>query len=542
MKKILFTLLCVLPFLTFAQQDTLVKWTFPSGTSDSIADGGITVNQVMSLCAMGGTSSLTYPSGNTSLSASASKWNAGNGTKYWQIKVITLGYNTLLLSSKQKSSGTGPKDFKVQYMIGYAGTWTDVPNSTVLDSNNWNYGVLTNVPLPTACDNKDTVYVRWVMTSDISANFSTILSAGTSRIDDIVITGVSVVDLTPPTVLNAFATNLTNVKVVFSEAVDNTAEVITNYTGLGIIFSAIRNVTLDTVSLTLSTPLQAGVTYTLTISNIKDIIGNVMTTPQSFEIFYNSTIAEIAITEIMYNDPSAYSDSLEFIELYNNGSAQANISNYSFSSGIVYTFPANTTIAPNDYLVIAKDTNAVNIFFTISGTLQWTSGSLSNTGAKIEIINMAGDVIDSLTYKTTLPWPSTPNGDGPSLTLCNTSSDNSIGSNWQASEEFVDSLNHKAVMATPGAGCITTDIKKNHSANNYTVNCYPNPVSEALTITFNGQAKEIFVYDLIGNIVYKTNNISSTTTINTEKLNDGVYFIKIIFNDNTTITKKISVI
>ncbi|MFA5782245.1 MAG: T9SS type A sorting domain-containing protein [Bacteroidales bacterium] len=40
----------------------------------------------------------------------------------------------------------------------------------------------------------------------------------------------------------------------------------------------------------------------------------------------------------------------------------------------------------------------------------------------------------------------------------------------------------------------------------------------------------------------KKNELSLVTTINTEKLNDGIYFIKIIFNNNTIITKKISVI
>ncbi|NTW33524.1 MAG: T9SS type A sorting domain-containing protein, partial [Bacteroidetes bacterium] len=346
-------------------------------------------------------------------------------------------------------------------------------------------------------------------------------------------------DLIPPTVLNAYATGLSKVKVKFSEAVDNTAENVVNYTGIGTISTAVRSASNDTVTLTLTTPLQSGVPATLTISDVKDIAGNPMATSQNFEITY--TIPEIVITEIMYDDPSASSDSLEFIELYNNGSAQANISNFSFSSGIVYTFPANTTIAANDYLVIAKNISAVNTFFGISGTLQWTSGSLSNSGEKIEIINIGGDVIDSLTYKTSAPWPTAAAGNGPSLTLCNPSLDNSIGSNWQASEEFVDSLNHIAVSATPGTGCVTTNIE-NHLAKNYSVNCYPNPASKGLTVSLEGQAKEIFVYDLIGNIVYKTNNVTSITTINTEKLNEGIYFIKIIFNDNTTITKKISII
>jgi len=188
MKKITLSLLMLLPFLCFSQ-DTLVKWTFPTTPGDSVADGGITANLTMNISANGGTSAMTNSSGATTYSASATKWDAGSGVKFWQIKVVTLGYQTLTLSSKQRSSNTGPRDFKVQYKVDYTGTWTDVPGATVADTNNWSRGVLSNVALPSACENKDTVYIRWIMTSNTSANAGTVASTGTSRIDDIAVLG-----------------------------------------------------------------------------------------------------------------------------------------------------------------------------------------------------------------------------------------------------------------------------------------------------------------------------------------------------------------
>jgi len=189
MKKIAYLIMFLLPLMGFSQ-DTLVKWSFPHNPDDSVADGGIAVNLPMTITTHGGTSNMVFnASGATTSSVSASKWNTGNGTKYWQIKLVTLGYQTLTLSSKQKSSNTGPRDFKVQYMINYNGTWTDVPGGTVLDSNNWTRGVITNLPLPSACENQDTVYIRWIMTSEVSANGATVAAAGTSRIDDIAILG-----------------------------------------------------------------------------------------------------------------------------------------------------------------------------------------------------------------------------------------------------------------------------------------------------------------------------------------------------------------
>jgi hypothetical protein len=63
-------------------------------------------------------------------------------------------------------------------------------------------------------------------------------------------------------------------------------------------------------------------------------------------------------------------------------------------------------------------------------------------------------VIDSVTYLPTAPWPTSPNGHGPSLRFCDPDLDNSIALNWTASTEFADSLNHMAVYATPGSGCV----------------------------------------------------------------------------------------
>jgi hypothetical protein len=165
-------------------------------------------------------------------------------------------------------------------------------------------------------------------------------------------------------------------------------------------------------------------------------------------------LPNIVITEIMYNDPSSGNDSLEFIELYNNGPTTANMSHWTFSAGVVYTFPAGTFLSSGSYLVVAKTASIVNTFFGISGTLEWTSGTLLNTGELLEIKDTIGNVIDSLTYLPSAPWPTSPNGGGPSLTLCDPNDNNALGISWSASVEFADSVNHVAVYANPGGGCI----------------------------------------------------------------------------------------
>lgn len=119
-------------------------------------------------------------------------WDNGAGSKCWQISLVTSNYGSLALSSKQYGSSTGPRDFHLQYSLDDA-VWTDVPGAAVTAGSNWSSGVLNSVTLPAACANQPLLHLRWVMTSNTSISGTTVGSAGTNRIDDISVTGVSLI-------------------------------------------------------------------------------------------------------------------------------------------------------------------------------------------------------------------------------------------------------------------------------------------------------------------------------------------------------------
>ena len=545
MKKTILILLLVIPLMGLCQ-DTLVKWTFPTNTSDT-ADGGIAANLHMIVTVQGNTSAMALMTGATTYCASATKWNNGNGTDYWQIKCVSLGYNNLTISSKQYSSPTGPRDFKVQFMIGYTGSWTDFPGDTITVANNWTSGVVSNVALPSACNNQDTVYIRWIMRSDTAVSGALVSSLGTSKIDDIYIKSSFMPPPAYPYVTNAFATDLLHVTVAFNKAVNPTAENVSNYTGLGTLTSAIRNTLLDTVTLTLQTPLQYGVTDTLTISNIADTLDSLMTAPQHFPIVLYNPAVEITITEIMYNPPESGTDSLEFLELRNNSHAAANIGNCRINSGVIYTFPPNTILGPRAYVVLAKDTAAVNHFYHISGTVKWTSGVLNNTGDAIVIVNSAGVVIDSVSYGVTSPWPTTPNGKGASLMLCESECDIQNPANWVASNASNATafgiVNGYTVYATPFdsakncSGCV--GIEEIQPLSHIVI--APNPVQGNVYIYNADISVEVKLLDMLGNLVnIETSKENSTVTVNPGNIAEGLYFLQIRdIKTNYYITKKI---
>ncbi len=172
-----------------AQVDTLVGWNFPNNPDDNIADAGIAANLTKTITNTASGTTIYTATGVTTFAASNTNWTTGTGTKYWEVEFSTQGYNNVTVQSKQRSSNTGPRDFKVQYKVGLAGTWTDIAGATILDSNDWVHGILLPTLLPSETFDQASVYVRWIMTSDIAANGTVVATAGTSRIDDIYLKG-----------------------------------------------------------------------------------------------------------------------------------------------------------------------------------------------------------------------------------------------------------------------------------------------------------------------------------------------------------------
>ncbi len=160
----------------------------------------------------------------------------------------------------------------------------------------------------------------------------------------------------------------------------------------------------------------------------------------------NAQTPELIISEIMYNPPEDGADSLEFIEIYNNENTSVNLSGIEFNQGITHSFP-NIEIAPQNYFVLAKDSVAFqNTFGTFA--FQWESGTLSNNGETLELVDANGISIDIVEYQNTVPT----NGLGASLVLCDLQNDNNIFTNWESSTTATGiTINEKEIIANPFA-------------------------------------------------------------------------------------------
>lgn len=171
---------------------------------------------------------------------------------------------------------------------------------------------------------------------------------------------------------------------------------------------------------------------------------------------------DIKIVEIMYNPPESGTDSLEYIEFYNNANTAFNLGGYTLA-GVTLTIPNTVVIAPKGRIVFSVDSAKHRRFFG-NHSIKWKSGSLSNSGEVIGIKTPSGVWIDSLKYSSAAPWPKEPNASGPSLVLCNEMADNKIAANWKPATEAVGIVNNKMVKGSPGAACYDPNAAKDTTA------------------------------------------------------------------------------
>jgi hypothetical protein len=180
-------------------QVVIVKWDFPGNPDDSVADGGIPVNAGKTIGTRGGAGTATFGhEGFTTRAGGSQQWANGANLKCWQTEISTLQYGKLTIRSKHKShhpQDFGPRDWAVQYRIGTSGTWTTIATLSIRTGNQWDSVPVT--PLPTACNNQPSLYLRWIMTSNTpTQGTGNVNTDAYNYIDDVVVFS----NCTPPTV------------------------------------------------------------------------------------------------------------------------------------------------------------------------------------------------------------------------------------------------------------------------------------------------------------------------------------------------------
>ncbi len=167
--------------------------------------------------------------------------------------------------------------------------------------------------------------------------------------------------------------------------------------------------------------------------------------------------SDIVINEIMYN-PSASNTGGEFVEITNRGTESVDVSGWQLvdSSQIMFTLPAGTAIPRGGYLVFYDDAAALD-FYGLNRSLSYGpyTGGLDGGGERIQLKNAVGMVIDEVIYDDNWPWPTEPDGNGPSLELWDSWLDNSQGASWGAGQSYSPGVANNPASSGSGNVVIT---------------------------------------------------------------------------------------
>lgn len=164
-------------------------------------------------------------------------------------------------------------------------------------------------------------------------------------------------------------------------------------------------------------------------------------------------VSDIVINELMY-DPISGNDDDQYVELYNRGTASVNLGGWRLAEGVSYTFPGNSVIAADGYVVVAKNaarlrTNYANL--TTANTFGNFTGKLSGSGERI-VLTMPDTIIttnangvvtstvihipvDEVAYRTGGNWGRWADGGGSSLEKVDPGADGRLAANWADSDE-----------------------------------------------------------------------------------------------------------
>ncbi|HYE96638.1 MAG TPA: lamin tail domain-containing protein [Rubricoccaceae bacterium] len=214
-------------------------------------------------------------------------------------------------------------------------------------------------------------------------------------------------DTTPPELDGASARSATEVEVVFSESVVAQPEDFTITNGIGQPVA----VTIDpgapeVVVLTLGMPLTGPQTYTLTVTNVEDLAGNVLASAQTtffFGDFGTPAPRDVVINEVMYDPPSPQPSTNEWVELFNRSTATFDLSAFAFTDGTAAPVPvasAPTALPPGGYAVLVRDSSDFRTAFPgTPGLVLEVPGfpTLNNTGDTPTIL-FEGTTIDAVPY------------------------------------------------------------------------------------------------------------------------------------------------
>jgi hypothetical protein len=469
-KNTIFSLLLLCLTQGIFAQTVVTRWDFNSNPADASNSTGEAdpATGTGSLTGVGGVAtSFASGSANGGSSDPAATDNTGLALTTWaaqgtadrtaglEFAVSTTGFEDMVVSFDLRHSNTGPRHLFFQYTADVtAGSpvWVDFAVDSATSGDSWNPR-LYDLSTITALDNNPNAGFRVVAgfrpgTPEYvaSGDASSYAVTGSWRFDMVTVSGTAIgADNTPPVAQSYKIISNTASYIRFSEPVSSSmATNVANYafTPSITLNSAIRSASGDTLFLD-HAAIVDGQDYTLTVSGVEDLAGNI-TTITDFPFLYNASVPDLVITEFVHSP-----NTIEMIEVYNAGGATVNLNGLKWTDGTTGNFPNTTLAAGATILFSTVPSSAASLFGT--GIYYLINSGLGGANDQLVIRNSINQLIDSLDYYVnTNGWPAAASGVyGYSFELNSSSNDNNAGTNWSVPQHIISSANG-TILATPG--------------------------------------------------------------------------------------------
>ena len=302
-------------------------------------------------------------------------------------------------------------------------------------------------------------------------------------------------------------------------------------------------------------------------------------------------LPSLVISKIHYHPVSTngYGEkNLEFIGITNADTVAIDLTGvYLRELGLSYCFPAGSSIAAGEELYLVSDSTAFHAVYGLAA-FDESARHLSNHSQRLVLADAWGNIIDEVTYTDASPWPTTPDGHGPFLMLNDINSDNTLACNWITGTMlhpihqfdtlvyidtlhvtdtinngnsllildtlfitnttiFIDStiFNHDITVIcdtithtdtiTMNTTVHLTDINTHSSP---LLNIYPVPASNFITISSDSEPLEnIEIFNIAGQQVFTQRMVTTSTTINIQHFDNGIYLLRITMYDRTVVQR-----
>lgn len=257
-------------------------------------------------------------------------------------------------------------------------------------------------------------------------------------------------DSNTPKLYRAFPENSTNIRLYFSEKLDqNTAENITNYTlsdNLIITNATLEFPNANTVLLELSTALVDDKIYTISIKNeVQDCMNNNFSITENlvnFAIPLTIEPKDLLINEVLFNPQVGGND---FIELYNNSDKVLNLSDLKIGSaneGLVDDVKpiiVQRLIFPKEYLVLSENILDVKSRYETQNSDNFIETDLpsypDDEGGVVLVAN--GNIVDQFNYTAGFHFDLIDDFNGVSLERISFMSETQDENNWHSAASTV---------------------------------------------------------------------------------------------------------